>query len=407
MMVSGMRLPKCLPQRAEDRRAVGLHRRHVLQVLGRETAAQIDHRQRHAALAAVAEHRGRRGERPVPGMRVALLRADVERDAVSLKAQSVRVLEHVDRHGRLAAELARQRPFRPDAVEEDAAEHPAARRGAGDLLDLGLAIDREQAHAERVGARDVALLLDGVAVGDAVGGGAGREHHLDLGDRGGVEAGAEAGKQRQHLRRRVRLHGVEHARVGQRLGEAAIVFAHDVEIDDEAGPRRRGDCAGNRGCARSLALSSPGSMSLAARIEIQATSVARRQRVRVGAVPCGGDTDEGDGLSTRDAALAWSGMTRSARPARMDKPLRCRPLEGRRDQKSPLRRCFKPRPPLSAGCAGFASGCRLSGSELRRPMKTLGDLLRAAVRPLVRMPTDRHAATGTCEIGRARHNLVV
>ena len=43
-------------------------------------------------------------------------------------------------------------------------------------------------------------------------------------------------------------------------------------------------------------------------------------------------------------------------------------LEGRRDQRSPLRRCFKPRPPLSAGCAGFASGCRLSGSELRRPI---------------------------------------
>ena len=74
-----------------------------------------------------------------------------------------------------------------------------------------------------------------------------------------------------------------------------------------------------------------------------------------------------DGLYTRDAALDWSGITRSARPARMDKPLRCRPLEGRRDQRSPLRRCFKPRPPLSAGCAGFASGCRLSGSELRRP----------------------------------------
>ena len=30
----------------------------------------------------------------------------------------------------------------------------------------------------------------------------------------------------------------------------------------------------------------------------------------------------------------------------------------RRYQKSPFRRCFKPRPPLSAGCAGFASGCR-------------------------------------------------
>ena len=67
----------------------------------------------------------------------------------------------------------------------------AAGRRARDLLDLGLAIDREQAHAERMGARDVALLLDRVAEGDAIRRGAGREHHLDLGDRGGVEAGAE------------------------------------------------------------------------------------------------------------------------------------------------------------------------------------------------------------------------
>ena len=91
----------------------------------------------------------------------------------------------------IAAELARQRPFGAGAVEQEAAEHLGAGRGAGDLLDLGLAVDREQADAEREGARDVALLLDGVAEGDALGRGAGREHHLDLGDRGGVEAGAE------------------------------------------------------------------------------------------------------------------------------------------------------------------------------------------------------------------------
>ena len=126
-------------------------------------------------------------------------------------------------------------------------------------------------------------------------------------------------------------------------------------------------------------------------------------------MPRGGDTDKSDGPTPEDAALAWSGKTRSARPARMDKPLRCRPLEGRRDQRSPLRRCFKPRPPLSAGCAGFASGCRLSGSELKRSRisrEKTWRLLRAAVRPLVRMPTNRHAATGTCEIGRRRHKRV-
>jgi hypothetical protein len=91
----------------------------------------------------------------------------------------------------------------------------------------------------------------------------------------------------------------------------------------------------------------------------------------------------------------------------MDKPLRCRPLEGRRDQKSPIRRCFKLRPPWRAGFAGFASGCRsLFGTRF---LVEPGSLPRgfpppesepsslATVRPLVRMSTDQHAATGTCE----------
>ena len=85
-----------------------------------------------------------------------------------------------------------------------------------------------------MGARDVAFLLDGVAEGNAVRRGAGGEHHLDLGDRGGVEAGAERGEELENFRRRIGLHGVEHARVRQRLGEGQIVVADDVEIDDEA-----------------------------------------------------------------------------------------------------------------------------------------------------------------------------
>ena len=35
----------------------------------------------------------------------------------------------------------------------------------------------------------------------------------------------------------------------------------------------------------------------------------------------------------------------------------------RQTQKSPIRRCFKPRTPLSAGIAGFASGCRSHEQE--------------------------------------------
>ena len=146
------------------------------------------------------------------------------------------VFEHVHGHRGLAAEFARQRPFGACAVREDAAEHLGAGRRAGDLVHFGLAVDRIEADAEREGAGDIALLLDGVAVRDAVGRGARGQHQLDLGDRGGVEARAELGQQAEHLGRGVGLHGVEHARVGQRLGEGIVVVFDDVEIDDKAWP---------------------------------------------------------------------------------------------------------------------------------------------------------------------------
>ncbi len=164
-----------------------------------------------------------------------LLRADVERNAVRDEPAPMREFEDVRRVIRLAAEFARERPFGARAVAMDAADHAAAGRRARDLLHLRLAVDREQAHAERVGGGDFALLLDRVAVGDAVGRAAGREHGLRLADRGHVEARAEIGEQLQDRRLRIGLHGIEHARVRQRLGESQIILADDVEIDDEAG----------------------------------------------------------------------------------------------------------------------------------------------------------------------------
>src|SRR5262249_14625598 len=161
---------------------------------------------------------------------------DVKRHAARLEAEAVGMVEHFDRHLLVAAELARQWPLGAGAVEQEAAEHLRAGGGAGDLLDLGLAVDGKESHAERIGARDVTLLLDGVAERDALRRRARRERHLDLGDRSGVEAGAKRSEQREQLRRRVCLDGIEHAAVGQRLREGTIVLAHDVEIDDEAGP---------------------------------------------------------------------------------------------------------------------------------------------------------------------------
>ena len=89
-----------------------------------------------------------------------------------------------------------------------------------------------------IGARDVALLLDGVAEGDAVGRRAGIHRHLDFGNRRGVEGRAHRGEQAQDLRRRVCLHRVVDPGIGKRLLEGAEIVAHDVEVDDEAGAVR-------------------------------------------------------------------------------------------------------------------------------------------------------------------------
>ncbi len=86
-----------------------------------------------------------------------------------------------------------------------------------------------------VRARDVALFLDGVAVGDAARACAGREHHLDLGNGGGVEGGAERGEEGQDFRRRIGLHRIEDAAVRHDAGEGFVVAADDVEVDHEAG----------------------------------------------------------------------------------------------------------------------------------------------------------------------------
>ena len=261
--------------------------------------------------------RGRRRQRPVPGVLVGLLRADMERDAVGLEPELMGVLQHVRGHGGLAAELARQRPFGADAVGQDAAEHPGAGGGAGDLLDLGLAVDGVEPHAERVGPRDVALLLDGVAVADAVGRGAGREHHLDLGDRGGVEAGAEPGQQRQHLRRRVRLDGVEHPGVRQRLGEVLVVGAHDVEVDDEA---RAFVCAAFAALLRNSRMRAV----IGALPKLRAAPPPDVMRVFEAAAGARWRRAGSETL-VNPLSLPWFGLgrPRTARPARMDKPLRC------------------------------------------------------------------------------------
>ena len=151
------------------------------------------------------------------------------------------MLEHVGRHGAGSQPNLRDSGATPlrRSRERDAAEHAAARSGAGDLPRPRPGnVDRVETHTERVGARDVALLLDGVAIGDAV---RGWRRPRAPSRSTGIEAVSKhearsKRKQRRHFGRRIGLHGVEHARVGQRLGEVQIVLADHVEIDDEARP---------------------------------------------------------------------------------------------------------------------------------------------------------------------------
>ena len=75
----------------------------------------------------------------------------MEREAVGGKPGLVRTLQNVGGEFRLAAELARQRPFGAGAVAMDAADHARAGGGAGDLVDLRLAVHGKEGDAELEG----------------------------------------------------------------------------------------------------------------------------------------------------------------------------------------------------------------------------------------------------------------
>lgn len=119
------------------------------------------------------------------------------------QSRTMCMLEHVRRHLGRTAELARKRPVCASAIAQDTAENLGAGSGPGDLVDLGLAVHGEEAHTQREGGRDVALLLDGVAEGNALGTGTGGKRHLDLGDGGAVEGRSEPREKLEDLRGRI------------------------------------------------------------------------------------------------------------------------------------------------------------------------------------------------------------
>ena len=108
-----------------------------------------------------------------------------------------------------------------------------SRRRARDLLGLGIAVESEQANAQLIGARDVALVLDGVPVADPVR----RRAAASTMSISATEAVSKhepsESQERKHLGRRVGLHRVEHAACRATSREGMVVLADDVEVDDE------------------------------------------------------------------------------------------------------------------------------------------------------------------------------
>ncbi len=185
------------------------------EIARRKTAAHIDHAQDDALIGKRAEDRCRVSQRTIPSREIRLLRADVERHAVSIEAERLGAAQHVLRHGRHATKLTRKRPFGTFAIGQDAAEHAAAGRNAGNLFHFFHAIDRIKADAQIEGARNIALFLDGVAIRDTVWCRACFQRHFDFSNRGRVERRAERSEQAQDFRRGIGLHRIENARIRQ------------------------------------------------------------------------------------------------------------------------------------------------------------------------------------------------
>jgi hypothetical protein len=77
--------------------------------------------------------------------------------------------------------------------------------------------------------------------------------------------------------------------------------------------------------------------------------------------------DNAKGSSPDDAALDWSGRTRSARPAKMKQASSVSTFGGPTRPRSPLRRCFKPRPPLEKRSKPVSLPAAGRGAKKGRP----------------------------------------
>jgi len=355
-----------LAQRTENRAAVLQHRRYVLEVLGRESAAHVDHGQADATLRAVANTVEAIDSAPVPRLHLALLRKS--RHGTRCRpapAQALGEVEHFDRHfSRIAGRNCATAAFAP-ARHRDAAEHLGAWCCARNLLDLGGAVDREQRMPSAEGARDVALLLDGVAIGM----------------RSGV-APAPAPFRSRPLA--VSKHEPSEASSDSNSG-AGLAFTRRTRGCPAAPWKRSGSCRARlrgrpRGTARVLALAAAVAQEFLNAIGHSTLQTAQRRavptaqqrpvekcvRIRALGQVTRWRRDKACGSNRICAAVDWRGDP-SAHLAMKDKPLRYRASWWKAAETKKARSvvALSRVPPLSAGCAGSPPAADHGCKEVR------------------------------------------
>ncbi len=160
----------------------------------------------------------------------------MEGHTVGFQAQVPGQNHQIQRHVRLAAELARQRPVGGvRAFGEDAHIHPGTRRRLGDVAQVRFRVGGEHAHALLVESADVAGLLDGVAENAALRRHPQTHHFFQLVDRGDIEISAPVTQQADQLSGRVRLYRVVHLGERKLLDQLIVVFAHGFRVDHHEG----------------------------------------------------------------------------------------------------------------------------------------------------------------------------
>ena len=222
-----------------DRRYVARRGRGAGSGRHRHAAADVDHARLNAVAGELLKHADDDVERGGPGLRPAALRADVERHTGGNEAAPGGAPHERGGLGWDDPELLVERPVAALVGHHEPDGNLAARRVAGQLVDLGLGIEAEVPHAVLMRRVHEGRRLDGVAADDASGLDADLGHERKLGDAGDLEATAQTRQSGRHARVGVRLDRVEDRRAGEGRREAAIRGLDLGKLDDER--RRRID----------------------------------------------------------------------------------------------------------------------------------------------------------------------